>query len=109
MSSPPRPVWPGGACWVADAFVDDAALQWAGLVLLVVALGSAGAALVNRSAAWLRAIAMLGLLALAWSVLEIARDAADDRTVHGLAGAGAVLASVAAFLTRTPRQHSGNH
>ncbi len=96
----------GGATWLTNAFVDASVLHWGGAVLLLVALAAAGAGLVNKSTAWLRAIVTVGLAALTWSVLEVVRDSADDLLVDGLAGAVAVLVSVVAFLRRP---HAGSH
>lgn len=97
----------GGVCWVIDAFVDTAALRWGGLGLLLVGLGAAGALLVGRRAeVWLRVVAAVGFVALGWSVFEVARDAAGDQPVEGLAGGLAVVVSVVAFLSRP---HSGSH
>jgi hypothetical protein len=97
----------GGLCWVGALWAD--ALVWAGAVLLGLAVLGTGAALVSRSAMWLRVIVAVCFLALAASVVQVLRDNLDEGIV--LAAAGAVAVIVAALaLSRRPEpavQHHG--
>ncbi len=85
----------GGLCWVARLVVDlvgsDSgsvldALQWAGLVLLAIALGSLGAGLVGKSELWLQAIVAVAFPLLVWSVLEVLHPAGDPEIIDGVFG-----------------------
>jgi drug/metabolite transporter (DMT)-like permease len=99
----------GGLCWVAayvvDTYADDgpiepAQLTWTGVALLAIAVLGAGAGLVSRSATWLRFLVAVCFLALVGSVLQLVRDAADPLVVDAVAGAVAVVVSIAALLRR---------
>ena len=99
----------GGICLVARLFVDAAALEWVGLVLLAVAVGAAATGLVRQP--WLAAVAGAGSVALAYAVLETARSVGPDREVVAVAGGLATLC-VAGALVRGPRRQvdrPGNH
>ncbi len=71
----------GGGAWVLRlglALVGDpdgflgAALEYGGLVLLLVALFAAGAGLVKQSTAWLRVVVGVAFPLLVWSVVTLA-------------------------------------
>lgn len=96
----------GGLCWVIRAFSDQEVLGLIGLVMLGIAAAAAGAALVSSSAPPLRVFVAVAFPLLSWSVLEVARDAGEDRMVDGLFGGVAVAAALVAFLTRPVH---GNH
>jgi len=99
----------GGLCWVARIFGDHQVLEWAGFVLLGVAVAVAGAALVSSSALPLRLLVAVAFPLLVWSVLEVLREAGPDRTVDALFGAAAVVTSLVAFARRPVRgHHSGS-
>ena len=100
----------GGGCWLARLVLDVAGtdgsdrgglldvLQWAGLVLLGVALAALGAGLVGREL-WLRAVVAVAFPLLVWSVLEVLHPVGNPAVVDGLLGV-AVLAICARRLTR---------
>jgi hypothetical protein len=96
----------GGLCWVVRAFVESQELAWTGFALLAVAAITAGATLVSSSAVPLRVFVAIAFPLLAWSVLEVARDAAADHSVDAVFGAAAAVAAAVAFLTRPVH---GNH
>jgi hypothetical protein len=95
----------GGLCWVGTRWVDP--LIWGGAVLLGLAVLVAGAALVSRSATWLRAIAAVGFAALAGSVVQLLRDQADDDLVLTAVGAVAIAVGVV-VLSRRPVHHGAH-
>ena len=85
----------GGACWLLRLVLDVAGtddgsfvalLEWAGLVLVGVALGALGAGLVGKSELWLRAIVAVAFPLLVWSVLEVLRPAGNPAVIDGLLG-----------------------
>ncbi len=96
----------GGLCWVGALWAD--ALVWVGGVLLGLAVLCAGAALVSRSAVWLRVIVAVCFLALVGSVFQVLRDNVDETLVLTVAGVVAVIASVAA-LSRRPAPPAHHH
>ena len=87
----------GGLCWVIRAFADQEVLGWAGFAMLGVAAAAAGAALVRRSVVPLRLFVAVAFPLLAWSVLEVVRDAGADRSVDAGFGAVAVVAALVAW------------
>ena len=89
----------GGLCWMGAAWFG--ALAWVGAVLLAVAALGAGASLVSRSVAWLRAVVAVCFLALVASVLEVFRQNVDGDLVLLLAGVVAFVAG-AVGLARRP-------
>ncbi|CAN5645034.1 hypothetical protein BH11ACT8_BH11ACT8_24040 [soil metagenome] len=91
----------GGMVWVADLFVDRVALSVTGAVLLGASVLFWGAGLVRQ--AWLAAITGAGAVILAWSILSLLRDAADDRVLEGVLGGLASLL-VAVGVARGPRE-----
>ena len=112
----------GGVCWVLRLVLDVAGsgngafldvLEWAGLVMVGVALAALGAGLVGKSELWLRVIVALAFPLLVWSVLEVLRPAGNPAVVDGLLGA-VVLATCARRLTRdggpaaAPRAHGAH-
>lgn len=92
----------GGVSWVANMFIDLAPLLWAGYALLGVALAAVGSSLVRQL--WLKTIAAVGTVGLTGSVVELARDATDDRLLEGVLGGVATLL-VALSLLHRPRRH----
>ena len=70
------------------------ALTWAGLALLTVAVLGAGAGLVSRSATLLRVLVAVCFAALVWSVLEVLRDSVDGLAVYAVFGVIAVAVSL---------------
>ncbi|WP_395657352.1 hypothetical protein [Nocardioides sp.] len=90
----------GGLCWIVAAWVG--VLFWVGAVLLTVAVLAAGAALVSRTATWLRAVVAVCFLALVASVLGVLRDNVDHAVL--LVAAGLVAVAVGApAVVRTRR------
>ncbi len=115
----------GGLCWstrlvlhlteIGGASLLDA-LQWAGLVLLAVAMVGFGAGLVSSSAAWLRVIVGIAFPALIWSLLEVFRPVADTEVVDGVLGAIVLVLALLGLRRRPARQeppprhtHRGAH
>ncbi len=96
----------GGASWVAHYFVVEPALSWAGAALLTIALAAVGVGLVRQL--WLKLIAAAGAVLLAWSVIELAREAGNDDLVQLVAGGIATLL-VAIAVMRGSGTHHGNH
>lgn len=90
----------GGASWVANLYVDAAALSVVGAVLLGLAVLLVGARLAGR--AWLRVVAAAGALLLAWSVLGLVRDGVADDLLEAVVG-GAASLLVAIAVARGPR------
>jgi len=85
----------GGVCWLIRLGLDLAGtsdgalvdvLQWAGLVLLGIALAGIGARLVGREV-WLRAIVAVAFPLLVWSVLEVLHPAGNPAVIDGVLGA----------------------
>jgi hypothetical protein len=94
----------GGIAWVANYFVDNDVLVWAGAVLLAVAVAAAGASLVRHPG--IKVIAAVGALLLVGSVFSLVRESADDAVVHLVAGG---LATLLVAVTYARRPHHGNH
>lgn len=88
----------GGLCWVVAAFVG--ALLWPGGVLLAVAVLGAGAALVSKTALWLRAIVSVCFLALVASLLGLLRDSLDDELLLVATGLVAMAGGGLALVRR---------
>ena len=98
----------GGLCWLLRLVLDLAGtddgglvdvLEWAGFVLVAIALAALGAGLVGKSELWLRAIVAVAFPLLVWSVLEVLRQAGNPAVVDGILGA-VVLAICAHRLTQ---------
>lgn len=89
----------GGTCWVANLFVDEPALSVTGLVLVLVAVAAVGAGLVRK--AWVGVVSASGSAALTWSVIELLRGSADDRTLEAVLG-GVATVLVALAVVRRP-------
>ena len=115
----------GGLCWstrlvlhlteTGGSGLHDG-LQWAGLVLLAVAMVGFGAGLVSSSAAWLRVIVGIAFPALIWSLLEVFRPVADTEVVDGVLGAIVLVVSLLGLRRRPARSeppsrhtHRGAH
>ena len=101
----------GGVVWLArwlmDASLADGAslaLHWLGVALFALALAGAGAALVSRSAAPLRALVAIAFPLLVWSVAEFFRPG-DDAPFDGLLGLVGLLAGAAGLLRARPERH----
>ena len=90
----------GGVALVTHLFVDVDALTWAGLALVGLAVAVVGAGLAR--AWWLALVTGLGAAALAWTVLEVAREAVPERDVEAVVGGLATLC-VAVAVLRSPR------
>ncbi|MDF1604946.1 hypothetical protein [Nocardioides sp. YIM 152315] len=107
----------GGLAWIgalALEQVDRTALadaaELVGLPLLLGAAVATGASLVTRSTTWLRAIVGVCFALLVWSVVQLVADGADERLVHALVGAGAVVVATAALSRRPERSDDpGGH
>ena len=98
----------GGACLVANLFVDHDALAVAGLVVLAVAVAVVGARLVR--APWLAVVCAAGAVALAWAVLEVLREAVPDLELEAVVGGVATLCVAVATMRPHPApQRPGNH
>jgi hypothetical protein len=108
----------GGLCWLG-AFVIDAAggssglvdaVTWAGIALLAIGVLGAGAALVSRSATWLRVLVAVCFTALVWSVLELLRDSLDGLAVYAVSGVLAGVVSVVVLTrSRPPAPEPAGH
>ena len=90
----------GGLCWIAAEWIG--ALAWVGAVLLAVAALGAGASLVSRSVAWLRAVVAVCFVALVASVLEVLRQNVDADLVLLLAGVATIVAGAVGLARRRP-------
>ncbi len=97
----------GGIAWVANLWVEQDAVSWAGLALLAVAVAAVGAELVRQP--WLQLISAVGSVALVVSVVEVLRAEVDDRPLEGVVGAAATLAVALAVWGGPGRNSSGNH
>ena len=115
----------GGLCWSTrlvlhltetggSGLLDG--LQWAGLVLLALAMVGFGAGLVSSSAVWLRVIVGIAFPALVWSLLEVFRPVADTEVVDGVLGAIVLVVSLLGLGRRPARSeppprhtHGGAH
>ncbi len=91
----------GGAAWTAHHFVAHDALWWAGLALLTLACGTAGATLVSTSAPALRGFVAVAVPALVASVWWVVRDGVSDaEAADAMFGAGLALVALV-VLSRT--------
>lgn len=104
----------GGLAWLAAYVLDQTdrtgaadAAGWVGLVLLAVAVVGTGAALVSRSATWLRLIVAACFAVLVWSVLQLLGGGTGGSGVDALAGAVAAVVSV--VVLARPRPSAGSH
>ncbi len=88
----------GGLLWLLRLVVDLVSsdsgtvldvLQWAGLVLLAIALAGLGAGLVGREL-WLQVIVAIAFPLLVWSVLEVLHPAGDPEIIDGVFGAAMI-------------------
>lgn len=91
----------GGLVWAVRWLLPDpgeavlGAAYGAGLALLAIGLGGAGAGMAGT--AWLRLVVGICFPLLAWSVLMALHEAGDDVAVDGLVGVVAVLVWVPAL------------
>ncbi|MEP9363520.1 hypothetical protein ABLE68_11190 [Nocardioides sp. CN2-186] len=99
----------GGLAWLAAYVLDQTdragaadLVGWLGVVLLAVAVVGAGAALVSRSATWLRVVVALCFAALVWSLLALLGGGSGGTGVDALAGAVAAVVSVVVLARRRP-------
>jgi hypothetical protein len=89
----------GGLCWVIR-WVGDLAggaggwgdsFRWAGIGLLAIALAVVGAALVSRSAVWLRLLVAVAFPLLVGSLYSVVRGGGDAVALEGVIGLLAVV------------------
>jgi polyferredoxin len=105
----------GGGAWVLrfgldlvgdpDGFLGTA-LEYAGLLLLLVALFAAGAGLVKQSTTWLRVVVGIAFPLLVWSVVTLAYPLGEVG-VQALAGVVAIVVS-GWVMVAAPRSRTGH-
>ena len=89
----------GGLCWVAGAWVGP--LAWLGGLLLAAAVLAAGAAMVSRTATWLRVLVAICFLALVASLVALLGDSLGREVI--LVGVGLLAAAAGGLaLARRP-------
>ena len=107
----------GGTAWAVrwllgpDGGTADA-LRLAGLGLLTSGVAIGAGSLGGRGHWWLRAIAAVGAVALAWSVVDIVRPPGEGMAFDGTLGLVALAFGALAVATgreRVPRRSAGAH
>lgn len=107
----------GGVCWLVRLVLDVAGvegvvvdvLQWAGLVLVGIALAGMGAGLVGKSELWLRAIVAVAFPLLVWSVLEVLHPAGNPAVIDGVLGVVVAAICGRRLLERREREAKRPH
>jgi hypothetical protein len=110
----------GGLCWVARYVADrfdlvaasgqgGAALRWAGLTWLVIAVISAGAGLARRAELWLRLLIGISVLLLASVVLSLLYPVTGRLLGDAVFGGAAVLVAAVVWIRGSGRGRGGTH